>query len=54
MNNKINNQINNNNLYINFNMELKNPIHKLNYHTDWVWWLTIMNDGRLISGSRDK
>ena len=53
-NNKINNQINNNNLYNNFNMELKNPIHKLNYHTDWVWCLTIMNDGRLVSGSRDK
>ena len=37
-NNKINNQINNNNLYNDFNIELKEPIH---------------NDGRLVSGSMD-
>ena len=54
LNNKINNQINNNNSYTNdFNIELKNPIHKLNYHTDWVYCLTVMNDGRLVSGSGD-
>ena len=52
--NKINNQINNNNLYNDFNIELKNPIHKLNFHTSCVFCLTIMNDGRLVSGSTDK
>ena len=31
-NNKINNQINNNNLYKDFNIELKDPIHE--YHID--------------------
>ena len=44
----------NDNLYNDFNIELKNPIHILNYHTDWVYCLTVMNDGRLVSGSRDK
>ena len=48
-----NNQIYNNNLYNNFNIELKNPIHKLNYHTWNVECLTVMNDGRLVSGSMD-
>ena len=52
-NNKINHKINNNNLYNDFNIELKEPIHKLNYHTDCVNCLTVMNDGRLVSGSRD-
>ena len=46
-------EINNNNLYNNYNIELKNPIHILNDHTDWVRCLTIMNDGRLVSGSDD-
>ena len=48
-----NNLINNNNLYNDFNIELKEPIHKLNYHTDCVNCLTVMNDGRLVSCSRD-
>jgi len=52
--NKINNQINNNDLYNDFNIELKEPIHILNYHTDTVSCLTSMNDGRLVSGSRDR
>ena len=52
--NKIDNQINKNNLYNDFNIELKNPIHKLNFHTSCVFCLTIMNDGRLVSGSTDK
>ena len=51
--NNINNQINNNNLYNDFNIELKNPIHILNYHTDDVYCLTLLNDGRLVSGSVD-
>ena len=46
-------EINNNNLYNNYNIELKNPIHILNDHTDSVYCLTIMNDGRLVSGSGD-
>ena len=50
--NKINNQINNNNLYKDFNIELKDPIHE--YHIDNLKCLNIMNDGRLVSGSDDK
>ena len=46
-------EINNNNLYNNYNIELKNPIHILNDHTNIVECLTVMNDGRLVSGSRD-
>ena len=46
-------EINNNNLYNNYDIELKNPIHILNDYTDWVRWLTIMNDGRLLSFSSD-
>ena len=52
--NKINNLINNNNLYNDFNIELRNPIHILNYHTDNVKCLTVMNDGRLVSCSEDE
>ena len=51
-NNKINDQIKNNNLCDDFNVELKNPIHELNYHNDYIYCLT-MNDGGLVSGSRD-
>ena len=47
-------EINNNNLYNNYNIELKNPIHILKYHTGYVECLTVMNDGRLVSGSWDK
>ena len=52
-NNKINNQIKNDNLYNDFNMEIKEQIHILNYHTDCVLWLTVMNGWRLVSCSRD-
>jgi len=52
-NTKINNQINNDNLYNDFNIELKEPIHILNYHTGTVSCLTRLNDGRLVSGSMD-
>ena len=47
---------NNNNLdnINNFNISLKNPIYTLNYHKDYLYCLSILNDGRLISGSRDK
>ena len=52
-NNIINNEIKNDNLYNDFNIESKNPIKILNYHTDRISSLTVMNDGRLISGSWD-
>ena len=53
---KTNNLNNNNNLdnINNFNISLKNPIHILNYHKNIILCLSILNDGRLISGSRDK
>ena len=41
-------------MYDDFNIKSKNPIHKLNAHTYYVYCLTIMNDGRLVSGSYDK
>ena len=52
---KTNNLNNNNNLdnINNFNISLKNPIHTLNYHKDYIYCLSILNDGRLISGSAD-
>ena len=48
------NNINNNNIYNNFDIKLKEPIHKLNYHKDSVTCFTILKDGRLVSGSGDK
>ena len=41
------------NLYKDFNIKLKNPIHILNNHINEIYCLTILNDGRLVSGSRD-
>ena len=52
--NKLNKQNNNNNLYNNFDIKLKEPIHILNNHTKTVFCLNILKDGRLVSGSRDK
>ena len=43
----------NDNLSNDFNIKLKNPIHTLNFHTDYVYCLTVLNDGRLVSGSGD-
>jgi len=40
-------------LYKDFDIKLKNPIHKLKAHTSCVYCLTVMNDGRLVSGSND-
>ena len=37
----------------NFNISLKNPIHTLNYHKNSIYCLSILNDGRLISGTFD-
>ena len=55
LNNKTNNNdnINNNNNLNDYNISLKNPIHTLNYHTKSILCLSILNDGRLISGSYD-
>ena len=58
--NKINeNNINNDNikneenLYKNFNINLKNPLCTLDNHQDYIYCLTLLNDGRFASGSRD-
>ena len=48
-----NNKISKEDLYKDFNIKLKNPIHKLKAHTSCVYCLTVMNDGRLVSGSDD-
>ena len=40
-------------LYKDFNIETKNPIYELNSHTGNVLCLTILYDGRLVSGARD-
>ena len=36
-----------------YKIEMKNPIHKLTYHTSDICCLCILNDGRLVSGSSD-
>ena len=41
------------NLYYNYKIEMKNPIHKLTNHTSYVFCLCMLNDGRLVSGSYD-
>ena len=48
------NENTNYNLYNDFNIQLKEPIHKLKFHTGKVYCLTVLNDGRLVSGSEDK
>lgn len=40
-------------IYKNFNINLKNPKHVLNYHKDKVWCLIHIDDGRLVSSSAD-
>jgi len=40
-------------LYGDYKIENKNPIHKLTNHTSYVNCLCILNDGRLVSGSSD-
>ena len=44
---------NNDNTYNNFNIQLKEPIHKLNYHTNWIRCSIILKDGRFVTGSDD-
>ena len=46
--------ITNDNLYDDFKIEMKNPIHKLTNHSSYIYSLCLLNDGRLASGSGDK
>ena len=39
--------------YDDFDIKLKNPIYELNSHTGDVLCLTLLNDGRLVSGGSD-
>ena len=50
--NKLNRE--NYNLFNDFNIKLKEPIHILNNHKDYIKCLSILKDGRLVSGSNDK
>ena len=45
--------INNDNTYNHFDIKLKEPIHKLKYHTNWICCSTVLNDGRFATGSGD-
>ena len=47
------NNINDINLYNNFKINLKKPIHKLKFHKGNALCLSVLNDGRLVSGSSD-
>ena len=44
---------NNDNTYNNFNIQLKESIHKLNYHTNSIYCSTVLKDGRFVTGSSD-
>ena len=46
-------EIEKNDLYKDFNIQNKEPIHKLKFHSRIVGSLTILNDRRLVSGSQD-
>ena len=50
---KTNNDLNNDNLYDDFNIKYKEPIHILNTHTERVNYLISLKDGRLASCSGD-
>ena len=39
--------------YTNFDIKLKEPMHKLHHHTDWVNSAIILKDGRFVTGSAD-
>lgn len=41
-------------LYNDFDISSKDPVQVLNSHTSWVYCLTMLDDGRLVSGSADK
>ena len=42
-----------NNLDNNFNIKLKEPIHKFNYHTSYIRCGIVLKDGRFATGSND-
>ena len=46
-------ELQNDYLYKDFNIQYKQPIHKLKFHTQYLHSLTVLNDGRLVSGSND-
>ena len=46
--------ITNDNSYDDYQIEQKNPIHKLTNHIGCIYCLCVLNDGRLVSGSNDK
>ena len=43
-----------NNIDNNFNIKLKEPIHKFNYHTSYINCGIVLKDGRFATGSNDK
>ena len=47
------NQINDDS-FKDFNIKLRNPLHKLDIHSSYIYCLNVLKDGRLISGSDDK
>ena len=47
------NQINDDS-FKDFNIKLRNPLHKLDIHSNSIYCLNVLKDGRLISGSCDK
>ena len=46
-------KIKNDTLYQNYNINSINQNHQLNFHTDCINCLAVLNDGRLVSGSDD-
>ena len=45
--------ITNDNNYNNFDIKLKEPLHKLKYHTSYITCSTLLKDGRFVTGSYD-
>ena len=43
----------NDNNYNNFDIKLKEPLHKVKYHTSEINCATVLNDGRFATGSND-
>lgn len=39
--------------YNNFDIKLKEPIHKLEYQKGWITSTTVLNDGRIAAGTND-
>lgn len=45
--------ITNDDNYDNFDITIKEPLHILKYHTDYIACATVLNDGRFATGSAD-